>query len=205
MILVIPIIAVTAIVSILAFSNRDLFYKMTFDPYVIKHKKESWRFLSYALLHANWAHLLINMFVFWSFGRTVYAAFVTLFGGKAILFFLLLYVGGVIFSVLIDFGKHKDDPYYSAVGASGAVAAVVFSSILLYPTGSLYLFPFPFPIPSVVFGVLYLVYSGYMARRGGDNIGHNAHLWGSIYGLAFTILLKPGLALRFLEEIGNVF
>jgi membrane associated rhomboid family serine protease len=118
---------------------------------------------------------------------------------------MLLYVGGLIFSILADFGKHKDDPGYNAVGASGAVSAVVFANIILFPSGSLYLFPFPFPIPSIVFGILYLVYSAYMAKRGRGNIGHNAHFWGSVYGIVLTLALKPKLAVLFWQQISNLF
>jgi len=200
-ILIIAIIAITVVVSLLAFRNSELAGKMVFSAYAIKHRRESWRFFSYALVHAGWIHLFINMFVLYSFGDAVISGLYYFFGNIAYLYFILLYLGGVGFSVLFDYGKHKDDPNYSAVGASGAVSAVVFSSILLYPTSSLFLFPIPFPIPAVVFGVLYLIYSAYMARRGGDNIGHNAHFWGAIYGLVFTIILKPVLFTRFFEEI----
>jgi membrane associated rhomboid family serine protease len=201
--MVIAIIAITVIISILAFRNDELAKRLIFNAYAIRHHKDWWRFFSYALLHAGWAHLFINMFVLYSFGDAVLEGFELLFGLKAYLYFLMLYIGGVVFSVLFDFGKHKDDPYYSAVGASGAVSAVVFASILIYPTSSLFLFPIPFPIPAVVFGILYLIYSAYMAKRGGDNIGHNAHFWGAIYGLVLTIILKPALFSAFFKEIGN--
>jgi len=205
MLLIIIIIAITSIVTIIAFSNRQLFNRLRFNAYAIKHHKEGWRFGSYALIHANWMHLFINMFVFFSFGDTVTETFEIFFGNKSIIYFILLYLGGVVFSVLIDFGKNKDDPYYSAVGASGAVAAVVFSSILIYPIGSLYLFPIPFPIPSALFGVIYLIYSAYMARRQIGNVGHSAHFWGAIYGIVFTIALKPALVPMFFEQIGSYF
>ncbi len=110
-----------------------------------------------------------------------------------------------MFSVLFDYGKHKHDPAYNAVGASGAVSAVVFASIILYPGGGIYLFFIPVEIPSPVFGILYLIYSAYMARRGRDNIGHHAHFWGAIYGVVFTIALKPVLFLYFIDELGNIF
>lgn len=199
--MVIAIIAITTIISILAFRNAELARKLIFNAYIIKHNREWWRFFSYGLLHAGWAHLFINMFVLYSFGNAVLEGYQFLFGPKAYLYFLMLYIGGVVFSVLFDFGKHKDDPYYSAVGASGAVSAVVFASILIYPTSSLFLFPIPFPIPAVVFGILYLIYSAYMAKRGGDNIGHNAHFWGAIYGLVLTIILKPALFTEFFRQI----
>jgi len=187
------IIAITAIISFLAFNNPELFSKLKFDAYLIKNRGEGWRFFSYALLHAGWAHLLINMFVLYSFGSVVEDAFQMYFGAKGLLYFAMLYVGGVLFSTLWDFGKYKNDPYYSAVGASGAVSAVVFASILLNPAGKIFLFPIPFPLPSWVFGIFYLVYSAYMGKKGTDNIGHTAHFWGAIFGIVLTGILVPGV------------
>ena len=104
-------------------------------------------------------------------------------------------------SVLPSFGKHKNDPYYNAVGASGAVSAVVFASILFNPTNKITIFPVPIGIPSFIFGILYLIYSAYMGKRGKDNIGHDAHFWGAVYGVVFTIALEPRVGLFFIHEI----
>ncbi len=196
------IIVVTLIVSILAFNNPVLFSRLKFDPYAIKHRSESWRFASYALVHAGWLHLLINMWVLYSFGSIVERTFRLNYGPKGLLYYLLFYVGGVLFSVLFDYGKYKNNVYYSAVGASGAVSAVVFSSILIYPTGGIYLFPIPFAIPSWLFGILYLAYSAYMQRRGSDHVGHSAHFWGAVFGMLFTVALLPGVLHNFFFQLG---
>jgi membrane associated rhomboid family serine protease len=145
------------------------------------------------------------MFVLYSFGKVVVDAFHFYFDAKGYLFYLLLYIGGIVFSVLFDFGKHKDDKYYNAVGASGAVSATLFSSIIIYPTGKLILFPIPFPLPAVVFGIIYLVYSAVMSKRATDNIGHNAHFWGAVFGILFTIALKPALASSFFNQVMALF
>jgi membrane associated rhomboid family serine protease len=205
MTLLIIIIASTSIVSIYAFVNPAFFDGLKFNAYIIRRQNQWWRFFSYGVLHAGWTHLLINMFVLFSFGKSVIEGYEILFSTKGYLYFLLLYAGGLIFSILFDYGKYKDDPGYNAVGASGAVSAVLFANIILFPSGSLYLFPFPFPIPSVIFGILYLGYSAYMAKRGQDNIGHNAHFWGAIFGIVFTLILKPRLALLFWEQIRGLF
>jgi len=199
------IIIITILISIYAFYNHELFDRFKFNAYAIRHHGQGWRFFSYGLIHADWIHLFINMFVLYSFGKAVIESYLFYFDIKGYLFYLLLYAGGIVFSVLFDYGKHKDDAHYNAVGASGAVSAVLFASILLYPTGSVYLFPIPFPLPSVVFGVIYLVYSAVMARRASDNIGHNAHFWGAIYGIVFTLVLKPGLAIDFWKQIIGLF
>jgi membrane associated rhomboid family serine protease len=197
MILTFIIIALTVIVSIGAFNNAELFNKLKFNAYDIKHSNQQYRFVSYALVHVGWMHLLINMYVLYSFGGVVEEYFKMMFGAIGSLYFILLYIGGVIFSTLFDFGKHKNDVYYNAVGASGAVAAVVFSSILVYPGGSIYLFPIPFPLPSWLFGIAYLIYSAYMGKKGADNIGHNAHFWGAVFGIVLTVILVPGVIPNF--------
>lgn len=195
------IIGITVIISILAFYNEELFNKLKFNAYEIKNYREGWRFFSYGFLHAGWVHLFINMFVLYSFGDVVEGVFRYTFGLKGIFYFVLLYAGSIIFSVLFDYRKHLDNPYYSAVGASGAVSAIVFSSIILYPSGSIYLFLIPIPIPSPVFGILYLIYSAYMSKKAQDNIGHSAHFWGAIFGVVFTIIIKPQFALGFWESL----
>jgi membrane associated rhomboid family serine protease len=203
--MILVFIILTSLISIYAFFNQEVFDRLKFNPYAIRHHGQGWRFFTYGLVHADWVHLFINMFVLYSFGKAVIDAYHYYFDIKGYFFFVLLYVGGIVFSVLFDYGKHKEDAYYNAVGASGAVSAVLFASILLYPTGSVYLFPIPFPLPSVVFGILYLVYSAVMARRGKGNIGHSAHFWGAIFGIAFTVALKPILALSFWNQIQGLF
>ena len=201
MILNLIIIGITLIVSIAAFGNEELFAKMRFNAYLIRHHRQTWRFVSYALVHAGWFHLLINMWVLYMFGKLVESNFVGVFGARGYLFYFLLYLGGVIFSVLYDFGKYKNDGYYNAVGASGAVSAVLFSSILFYPTGGIYVFPIPFAIPAWLFGILYLAYSAYMGKRETDNIGHNAHFFGALFGIIFTAIIVPGIVGHFFEQL----
>lgn len=189
--MIIVLIVITGIVSFMAFSNRELFDKLKFNAWYIKRDNEWYRFISYALLHADWGHLLINMFVLWSFSNVVMTFFERDFGPIANLYFLLLYIGGIAFSTLYDYARQLNNIYYNAVGASGAVAAVVFSSIILYPVGSISFIFLPIGIPSWLFGILYLVYSVYMGKRNVDNIGHNAHFWGAVYGIVFTVVINP--------------
>jgi membrane associated rhomboid family serine protease len=104
-----------------------------------------------------------------------------------------LYIGGAALSTLPSYGKHKDDYSYTAVGASGAVSAVVFASIIFDPWSKLIIFPIPIGIPAILFGFLYLIYSWYMGKKNIDNVGHDAHFWGAVFGFVFTIILKPAL------------
>ena len=195
------IISITVLVSILAWNQEELFAKLKFNPFLTKERKEYWRILSYGLIHADWIHLAINMFVLYSFGSVVIQYFAYVFPGNGIFYYLLLYIGGLAISVAPAFGKHKDNPYYNAVGASGAVSAVLFSSIVFDPMNRIYLFMIPVGIPAVVFGILYLVYSVYMDKKAQDNVGHDAHFWGGVFGFALTIALKPSLFLYFINQI----
>lgn len=196
------IIAVTAIISIAAFTNQSLFDRLSFNAYKIHHLNQFYRFLTNGFIHADWMHLAVNMFVFLSFGQMVEDAFAYFFGpGKGTYFFLLLYLGGIMLSSLPSYAKHKNDSWYNAVGASGAISGVLFASILISPLSGIRFIFIPFDIPAFIFGILYLIYSAYMARKGQDNIGHDAHFWGALFGIAFTILLKPALLLGFISQI----
>jgi membrane associated rhomboid family serine protease len=195
------IIIVSVAISLLAFYNGELSQKLRFNAYAIKQYREWYRFLTYGFIHADYIHLLVNMFVLYSFGRVVENYFGILFPGKANFYYIILYVGGILISVAAAYNKHKDNPYYNAVGASGAVSAVVFSSILFQPTGGIRFLFLPFSIPAVVFGILYLVYSAYMAKRAKDNIGHDAHFWGAVFGVVYTIAIKPKIVFYFFEQI----
>jgi membrane associated rhomboid family serine protease len=205
MTITIIIVIITVIVSLLAFNNRDIFRRLAFNAYDIKHFKNSYRFLSYALIHADWIHLFINMMVLYSFGRIVEEYYGMYFGLKGILYYILLYVGGTALSTLPSYGKHKDDYSYTAVGASGAVSAVVFASIIFAPLSKIYLFPLPFGIPAIIFGAVYLIYSAYMGKKNIDNIGHDAHFWGAIFGFIFTIVLKPSLIVTLFSTLSDIF
>jgi len=126
------------------------------------------------------------------------------FGNMAGLYFLLLYVGGVFFSSIFDYFKQQNNIQYSAVGASGAVAAVVFASIILYPNGKIFLFFIPIGIPSWIFGIIYLAYSAYMGKKSRDNIGHNAHFWGAVFGVIFTMAINSEYISRFYQQLGLI-
>jgi len=104
------------------------------------------------------------------------------------LIFLLFYFSALVAASIFDFFKYNKVSAYNAVGASGAVSAVIFTYILFYPQSKLYMFFIPLPIPAWIFGLLFLIYSAYMAKQNVDNIGHSSHFWGSIWGIIFPFL-----------------
>ncbi|MDX9852717.1 MAG: rhomboid family intramembrane serine protease [Tenuifilaceae bacterium] len=199
------IIAVTAIVSILAFSNRTIMDKLLLSPYRIVHNKELYRIVTHALVHADYIHLAVNMIVLLSFGLAVENIFKELkqvgVVGNATFHFLVLYLGGAIISTLSTIKKYKNDYYYQGVGASGAVSAIVFASIFFQPLSKLLIMGI-IPIPAILFGVIYLAYSHYMSKKGNDNINHDAHFVGAVFGFIYPILVQPSLIKVFLNQLG---
>lgn len=194
------IIGITALVSYMAFSNNQLMDKLQFNAARIVHQKQYYRLLSHALVHANWSHLLVNMLVLFFFGVAIEQYFGYYFGRMAGAYFLLLYVGGTAFSNLLALIRYKNNYYYNAIGASGAVAAVLFTFIFLNPWEKIYFFGI-LPIPGIVFAVLYLAYSYHMSKKELDNVAHDAHFLGALFGFVFPIILRPGLFERFLDQL----
>ncbi|MFV0521188.1 MAG: rhomboid family intramembrane serine protease [Mangrovibacterium sp.] len=197
------IIIITGLVSYMAFNRHDLFDKLKFNPPRILKEKEYYRLLSYALLHGGWTHLLINMFVLYSFGSAVEGYFYFIFGSKASVNYLLLYIGALIFCNLYALIKHKDDYFYNAVGASGGVSAILFASVLFDPWGKIYFFGV-LPIPGIVFGVIYLYYCYKMNKQNSDNVAHDAHFLGAVFGFIFPILMQPRIFHIFTERLLNL-
>lgn len=196
------IIAITCLVSIGAFSNRDTFNKLVFDPYLIDTKKQWYRFFSHAFVHADWVHLGFNMLALYSLGGIVENyIYPAIFHEKANFYYVLLYVGGIFFSSIYSFGKHRHNPYYSAVGASGAVSAVIMPFVLFSPWAKLQFFFIP--MWAWLFGVIYLVGSWYLGKKNVGNIGHDAHFWGAAFGIAFTLALEPGMVHHFIDQLMN--
>lgn len=194
------IIGLTALVSYLAFQNSELKNKLQFNAAKIIHEKEYYRLISHAFIHANWTHLGVNMLVLFFFGRNIEAYFEYYFGNRAIIYFLMLYFGGILASNIWSLIKHQNDYYYNAVGASGAVSAVLFTAIFLNPWKPLYLFAIV-PIPGILFALGYLFYSYQKSKKGNDNVAHDAHFLGAVFGFIFPILLKPILFEQFIDKL----
>lgn len=198
------IVIITSLISILAFRSRKLFFRLKLSPYRIIHHKEYYRIFTHAFLHADYVHLIINMVVLYSFGTGIEKIFAALeqkgiiFSGS--FFFILLYLVSMVLSSVSTIIKYRNDTQYAAVGASGAVSAVIFTYIFFAPLQKIY-FYMVLPIPGIVFGILYLIYSSVMSRRSKDNINHEAHLWGAVFGFVYPILINPALFRNFWDSI----
>ena len=190
------IIIVTVIVSYMAWNNDALMNKLIFWPKRMDSPNEYQRFVTHGFLHADGTHLFFNMLTLYFFGRIVEVYYAEM--GKLFLY-PVMYVSAIIVAGLPSYIKHKNDYYYRSLGASGAVAAVLFSTVFLAPWYTISVFFIP--MPAIIFAVLYLAYSIYMSRRGGDNIGHDAHFFGAIYGFAFAWAFSPDHGAYFLEQL----
>lgn len=187
------IIALTALISVLAFSNEKLKQTLLLYPAGMSHPAQWYRLLTAGFVHADYMHLLFNMITFYFFGGIV-AQFL---GGELM---LLMYLSGIIVSCLPSMIKHRQNPAYRSLGASGGVAAVVFAMIYMAPWEKIYLF-FAIGIPSIVFAVAYLIYTGYMAGKGRGTVNHDAHLWGSVYGFVFMLIIDPSHGRYFIDQL----
>jgi membrane associated rhomboid family serine protease len=204
------ILIFTVICSMMCFNNEARLSKFLFIPYQIKHHREHHRFLSGAFIHADYMHLFFNMYGLYIFGGIMEDYFMSLKYGPAAgeILFLVFYSTSIYAASLADFLKYKDDSSYSALGASGAVNAIVFAFILVAPTAPLGLLIIPgIRVPAWIFGLIYLGISYYLSKRKtntmSDNIGHSAHFWGALYGILFMIIVRPALFTEFIQKIAG--
>ncbi len=196
------IIIFTALISITAFSNREVFDKLKLNPYMIVKRKEYFRILGHAVIHVDWTHLIFNMITLYFFGEYVEEAMKVIFGyGKLV--FIMMYVLAAIVSSLPSIAKHKNDHWYNSVGASGAVSAILFAGILLNPNMKMIVFPIPIPLPGYILGLGYLIFSHFMSKKNADNINHDAHITGAIFGFLFPLILEPKLFSLFIDNLGG--
>lgn len=191
------IIGLTVLISYYCFNNQTWFYKLALTPYRVIHNKEWYRVFTHGFVHADMTHLLVNMFTLWSFGTYIEKYYDAI--GLGVGGYIGLYVGGLIASSVYDLIKRRNDPYYSSIGASGAVSAVLFTSIFFNPWGKILFFAV-LPIPGIVFGVLYLIYCQYMGKKVGDRINHNAHFYGALFGVLYPAILEPSLIQHFIAQ-----
>ncbi len=186
----------TAVISLLGLWVMPAIIRLAaLRPYWLVRNSEYWRLISAGFVHANLTHLLLNLLTYYFFAFALERRI-----GTA--HFVTLYALGLLLSNLGTSYRHRNEPDYATLGASGAVCAVLFAAIIYFPTSSLYILPLPVPIPAPVFAVLYLAYSYYQSRHSPGPINHDAHIGGALTGLAFVAVTNPAAYGRLLDEIG---
>lgn len=189
--IIILVIAITAIISFIAFNNKEIFEKYKFNVGAIMHRKEYVRIPSAGFLHADIMHLLFNMMTLYFFGPVILEGF----GNIG---FLIIYFGSILLGNIFSLFIYQKQPWYSAIGASGGVSGVLFAAIAMMPNIGIYFFFIPIPIPGFIFGLLYFSYSVYMMLnpKQWDNLGHAAHLGGAFFGLVYAVIVQPQSAIE---------
>lgn len=171
------------------------------EPYEVVHHRKWWSLLTHGFLHADFTHLLFNGISLYVAGEAVLMVFKALFGDMGGAWFVLFFVSAIPVSALPSLLKHKNNPNYRALGASGAVAAVLMVFVMFFPKVSLMMFFLPIPIPAWLFGLIYLATEFALSKRGGTGIAHDAHFMGSIYGILISIWIDPSVLSRFISEV----
>ncbi len=204
------IIIITVAVSLSAFNNRNLLERFMYIPYRVKHNKEGVRLLTHTLIHADYMHLAFNMFALYFLGKYFLSFDCIHWGGldcgleetygkaQGQFHFLAIYVLGALFATLIPYIRHQDNSSYRSLGASGAVSAIIFASIMWNPGMPLRIIFIPIDIPAYIFGPLYLAYEWFADKRGGTGIAHDAHIGGALFGIAYVLIINIDKGKEFL-------
>lgn len=182
------IIIITCLISLFAFRSQKITDDLIFHPAIMKEPNQYYRFLTYGFIHADLPHLFFNMYAFYLFGDTCETAFMAVFDNYGKLFYILLYILSLIASVLPDFFKYRNNYGYRSLGASGAVSAIVFTYIMFQPLQGIGLIFIPVFIPGFLFGLIFLVVSYFLGKKGMGRVNHTAHMWGALFGIAFIIV-----------------
>lgn len=194
------IIAVCVACSFWAWKREDILRKWIFNPYLVRTKNQYYRFITSGLIHADYGHLFFNMFTLFFFGGVLESYFQYFFGGKGLPIYVALFLAGIVIADIPTYLKHRKNPGYNGLGASGGVSSVVFSAIVLNPLADVCLYGL-LCLPGVVMGALYLVYSIWQDKRGGSNINHSAHFYGAVFGIVFTLIAIPDSFPNFIEQV----
>ena len=188
------IIAANVIMSFKGFDDRGFFERFKFNVGSVR-RGEHIRMVTSGFLHADTTHLLFNMFTLYFFADAV----ILLLGSFN---FIVIYFASLLFGNLLSLYMHKNEYWYSAIGASGAVTGILYAAILLRPEMNLNMFFIPIPIPGYIFGIGYLLYSIYGMKKKIGNIGHDAHFGGAIGGYIITLIMQPGLLKTDIIHVG---
>lgn len=194
------LIGITVTISFYSFNKHELLQRLMLNPYLVKTQGQYFRFITSGFIHKDHSHLLWNMFSFYFFGTAVEYYFNSLFGKSGVYYYVILYLSAIVISDIPTYLKQKNNSNYNALGASGGIGAVIFVFILLQPLQSICLY-FALCMPGFVFGAGYMAYTYYQGRKSNDNISHDAHLYGALYGLLFCVAIYPASLPLFYEQV----
>ncbi len=192
------LILVTVAVSWIAFDKPTLMDRLILWPPAIDRHKQYDRLVTHGFIHADFAHLLFNMITLYFFSSAVEGLYVERIG---VIGYVAFYLSAIVMAIMPTYLRHRRDANYRSLGASGAVSAVLFSFILLAPWATIYVIVIP--MPAIFYAVMYVGYSIWMDKRGGDNVNHSAHLWGAAYGVMFTLIMEPSVLPRFVSLLSQ--
>jgi membrane associated rhomboid family serine protease len=187
--------------SLYAWNNEEVYRKWIMNPYKVSRENQYYRFITSGFIHADWMHLIFNMIALYSFGRNLEYYLMGLTGSNYLFYYLIMYVMALIISEIPTYMKHRNNPGYNSLGASGAVSAVIFACVIMNPLS--WLSFFFIPMPAFIFGFAYLIYSYTASKRGIDGINHDAHFYGAVFGILFIGLLNPSSIPGFFEQISQ--
>jgi membrane associated rhomboid family serine protease len=179
------------------YKNQQLLDQLILHPFKMNRDNSYYRMITSGFLHGDLNHLIFNMLSFYFF-----AIHLERIVGSLV--FLVFYLSAIVIANIDSLIKNKNNPGYRSLGASGGVAAVIFSYIIFNPSSTLYLF-FAIPIPGLIFAIGYLIYSSYASKAMNDNINHDAHIWGSVTGIVFALLYDPSVLRNLIDYVSDIF
>lgn len=194
------IIVATVGISLYSMGQSSLLYGFMMNPYMITHRNQYYRLVTSGFIHKDHMHLLFNMFSFYFFGTQLEYIFTYIFGGLGEVYFIALYILGIIVSDVPTLLRHRNNHGYNSLGASGAVSAVIFACILFQPLQDICLYGV-LCFPGFILGTIYLIYSYMSAKKSRDGINHDAHLYGALFGIVFCIVIYPDSMRIFIEQM----
>ena len=190
-----------SLITYLAWQKPQIHRLLMLNPNEVVAKKQYFRMLTSGFVHNGSMHLFLNLFTLYFFGGAIEEIFQVYFGALGLYLYVLLFCSAVVVANIHTTIKHRNNPLYNSLGASGGVSALVMSFILFDPQQELCLYAI-ICLPGYILGGVFILYSIIMGRRGRDNINHDAHLYGALYGVLFIILLKPDVISSFIDGLG---
>ncbi len=183
--------------SLYAWNNQDIYRKWMMTPYLVNRENQYYRFISSGFIHGDWMHLIFNMIALYSFGVNLEYYLAAYTGANYQLYYYGLYLLALIISEIPTYLKHKNNPGYNSLGASGAVSAIIFARIIFDPMSEIYF------MPGFIAGALYLLYSYTVGKKGVGGINHDAHFYGALVGILFIVIIHPASVPSFFEQISQ--